>query len=38
MKTTTVCLFDGQTKDIIDEMTWTWLRRGHLKSETESFL
>ena len=28
--------FKRQTKDITHELTWTWLRRGNLKRETET--
>ncbi|MUZ80509.1 hypothetical protein GLN52_23935 [Shigella flexneri] len=31
-------LFIRRTKEIAHEKTWTWLRKGHLKRETESLL
>ena len=30
--------FERQAKDIAPEMTWAWLRRGHMKRETEPLL
>ena len=30
--------FKGKTDEITHEKAWTWLRKGNLKRETESFL
>ena len=31
-------IFNRLTSDIFHEKTWTWLRKGNFKRETESFL